>query len=54
MISKRKHVTLSLNTKAEIIKQLENGASGKLLAKKYGIGTSTISDIKRKSEDINR
>ncbi|KAJ8954628.1 hypothetical protein NQ314_007066 [Rhamnusium bicolor] len=44
---KRNHKTLSLKEKSAIIDELKRGVSGKSLALKYGVGTSTISDIKK-------
>lgn len=43
---KRAHKTLSILDKIKLIEEIEKGVSGKLLADKYGVGTSTISDIK--------
>ncbi|XP_018329015.1 jerky protein homolog-like [Agrilus planipennis] len=54
MATKRAHKTLTLAEKYNILQQLENGVTGRQLAKKYGIGTSTISDIKKNSEKIKR
>lgn len=39
---------LSLHNKVNIIQCLRNGDSIRMLADKYGVGTSTISDIKKK------
>lgn len=47
MASKRKRVVLSLADKIQIIKQLDKGVTGKVLAEKYGLGQATISDIKK-------
>ncbi|KAJ8969831.1 hypothetical protein NQ314_001560 [Rhamnusium bicolor] len=49
---KRNHKTLSLKKKSAIIDELKRGVSGKSLALKYGVGTLTISDIKKKSDKI--
>lgn len=49
---KRNHKTLSLKEKSAIIDELKRGVSGKSLALKYGVGTSTISDIRKKSDKI--
>ena len=51
-MSKRKRVVLSLKDKVEIIESLKNGESGSKLAQMYGVGTSTISDIKKNSDSI--
>ncbi|XP_049304568.1 tigger transposable element-derived protein 2-like [Bactrocera dorsalis] len=52
MTSKRSHKSLTLAEKEHILLQLSNGVSGKLLAEKYGAGTSTISDIKKNKEKL--
>lgn len=52
MAPKRPHKTLTLAEKQEIVKKLNDGVSGKALAEKYRVGTSTISDIKRNKEKI--
>lgn len=54
MAPKRPHKTLTLAEKHEILQKLRRGVSGKVLADNYGIGTSTVSDIKKKSEQITR
>jgi hypothetical protein len=40
---KRKHKTLTLGAKAEIIKKLDKGETLVNLAKEYGVGRATIS-----------
>jgi hypothetical protein len=50
MAPKRKHVTLSIKEKHEILKKLEFGVSGASLAAKYNVGTSTILTLRK----INR
>ncbi|KAJ8935412.1 hypothetical protein NQ314_012831 [Rhamnusium bicolor] len=49
---KRAHNTLSLKEKSTIIDELKKGITGKALAFKYGVGTSTISDIKKNADKI--
>lgn len=49
---KRRRKVLNFQQKVEILQRLEAGETGRLLAKEYGIGTSTISDIRRNSESI--
>lgn len=44
---KRKHVTLTILKKVEIIKQLEAGSSINNLAYEFGISSRTIYDIKK-------
>lgn len=50
--SKRKSVVLSLNDKIEIINQSNKGMSGKHLAKRFGVGNSTIFDTRTNSIKI--
>ncbi|UYV69145.1 hypothetical protein LAZ67_6002586 [Cordylochernes scorpioides] len=52
MSSKRKRAVLSFTDRLKIIDQLKNGASGPSLARKYGVGNATISDIKKNSDAI--
>lgn len=52
MDGKRKHVTLTLNKKYEILKRLEKGEKLLHLAKEYNVGRATIHDIKKKKDDI--
>ncbi|XP_023237333.1 jerky protein homolog-like, partial [Centruroides sculpturatus] len=54
MASKRKRVVLSVSDKLKIIDQLKCGASGSSLARKYGVGNATISDIKKNSNAIKK
>lgn len=51
-MSKRKRVVLSLKDKINIIDSLKKGETGRKLADKYGVGTSTISDIKKNTDSI--
>ena len=51
-MSKRKRVVLTLNDKINIIESLKKGETGRTLATKYGVGTSTISDIKKNTDSI--
>lgn len=51
-MSKRKRVVLSLKDKLNIIDSLKKGETGRKLADKYGVGTSTISDIKKNTDSI--
>ncbi|UYV69384.1 hypothetical protein LAZ67_6003391 [Cordylochernes scorpioides] len=52
MSSKPKRVVLSFTAKLKIVDQFKNSASGSSLARKYGVGNATISDIKKNSDDI--
>ncbi|XP_041045228.1 tigger transposable element-derived protein 2-like [Carcharodon carcharias] len=50
--AKRKHVTLTISEKVEIIKKLDKGASVKNLCEVYGVGLSTIYDIRKQREKL--
>ncbi|CAB3224322.1 unnamed protein product [Arctia plantaginis] len=52
MASKRKRVVLSLADKLKIIEQLDKGVTGKKLSEIYGVGQSTISDIKNSKSTL--
>lgn len=52
MSVKRKRVVLSINKKLEIIDKLDGGARGSNLAREYGVGVSTISDIGKNKEKL--
>jgi len=47
----RKHVTLTLDQKIEIIKLKENGLNNGMIAETCGIGKSSVDDIKKKNKD---
>ncbi|XP_075226823.1 uncharacterized protein LOC142327552 [Lycorma delicatula] len=47
---KRKHVSLPIETKLEIISRIENGESRAVLSRIYNIGKTTITDIMNKKE----
>ena len=49
---KRAHVSLTIEQKVEILDLIEKKTSYKLLSEKYGIGISTISDIKKKGGEL--
>ena len=46
--TKRKRVVLSIKEKVEILKLLDQEVSYTVIADKYGIGSSTVSDNKNK------
>ncbi|XP_023239995.1 jerky protein homolog-like [Centruroides sculpturatus] len=54
MATKRKRVVLSVSDKLKIIDQLKCGASGSSLARKYGVGNATISDVKKNGDAITK
>lgn len=47
---RRKHVTLTISQKCDILDQLKQGTSFSFLAQKYDVGKSTIFDNKKKEE----
>ncbi|GBM70630.1 Jerky [Araneus ventricosus] len=49
---KRKHVTLTLNQKLEIIKRIEKGENRNILMNEFNIGSSTIYDIKKQKDEL--
>lgn len=51
MLGKRKRVVLTIKDKLDIIKKLEEGNSFKKLSVLYGIGESTVRDIKKKQRE---
>lgn len=52
--SKKRHTFLNVETKLKILERLSKGESGASLAKIYGVGTSTISDIKVKRSQLEQ
>lgn len=50
--TKRKRVVLSIETKVQIKKKLDEGTTVKNLCDTYNVGSSTIYDIKQKKKDI--
>lgn len=54
MLGKRKRVVLTIKDKLDIIKKLEEGISFKKLSAVYGIGESTVRDIKKKQRKDNK
>ena len=49
---KRKRNALTIETKLEIINQLEKGVNSSSLAVHYNISKATVSDIKKQKEAI--
>lgn len=54
MSTKRKRIVLTIKEKVDIIAQSKKGETGRALAEKYGVGTSTISDIKNNADSISK
>ncbi len=50
--TKRKRVVLTLKQKVDICRRLEKGENRKLIMDEYGIGSSTIYDIKAQSKKL--
>ncbi|XP_064090144.1 uncharacterized protein LOC135204082 [Macrobrachium nipponense] len=53
-LTKRKRTVLSIAEKADLIRRMRNGESQRQLAFEYGIGTSTVSDVKKHEAEILR
>ncbi|KAL4135498.1 hypothetical protein QTP88_007104 [Uroleucon formosanum] len=54
MAEKRKRVVLGFNQKLEIIKRLKKGETATNIAQIYGVGRTTVNDIKRDAEKIEQ
>lgn len=52
MSNKRKRVVLSIREKCDILNKLDQGESMTKLSKEYGVGKSTMSDIKKQRASI--
>ena len=52
MAPTRKHISLSISEKVELIKDHDRGVSLKNLSEKYNVGVSTVHDIYKKKQDI--
>ncbi len=52
--AKRARKVISLSDKLRILERLEAGETASKLAKEYGIGNSTLTDIKKAKEKIRR
>ncbi|KAG7163934.1 Jerky protein-like 40, partial [Homarus americanus] len=50
--TKRRRTVLSIAQKADLIRRLQNGESQRRLAIEFGIGTSTVSDLKKNQTEI--
>ncbi len=46
-LKKRKKKVLTIEQKIEILKELSRGVSTTILSERYGVGKSTVSDIKK-------
>ncbi|GBN11944.1 Jerky [Araneus ventricosus] len=50
--TKRKHATLSIKDKVNLTKKLESGTAVAKLCEEYGLGKSTIYDIKKQKKEL--
>nr|XP_006126666.1 TOM1-like protein 2 isoform X1 [Pelodiscus sinensis] len=50
--AKRRHKTLTIQEKVDLLKKLDAGASVKNLCKFYGVGSSTVYDIKKQKKQL--
>lgn len=51
-ILKRKHKCLTIESKVEILNRLDKGEKGSFIAKEYGVGDATVSNIKKDKKAI--
>lgn len=49
---KRKHVSLSIKTKVEILRKIQRGSSVLKMCEEYGVGKSTIYDLMKKKKEL--
>ncbi|CAB3222547.1 unnamed protein product [Arctia plantaginis] len=52
MAPPRKHSTLTIKDKLRIIEMLDKGDSYPVIARKFGIGRSTVGDIKKNKDKL--
>ena len=50
---KRKRVVLALEKKLEVIKMLDKAVSYTIISEKFGIGHSTVGDIKKDKKTVH-
>lgn len=53
-VPKRKHVTLELDQKLEILEKLKKGCSQRAVAAEYNVGRATVYDIKMKENELRQ
>jgi transposase-like protein len=51
-IVKRKHKSLSIEQKVDLLRKLDNGASVKRLCEEYSVGSSTVYDLKKQKSEL--
>ena len=49
---KRKRIVLTIEQNVEILNDLSRGVSATILSERYGVGKSTVSDIKKNKDSI--
>ncbi|XP_012515156.1 PREDICTED: jerky protein-like [Propithecus coquereli] len=49
---KRKHLSLSIAQKVELLQKLDGGVSVKCLTEEYGVGTTTVYDLKKQKDKL--
>ncbi|XP_045423841.1 jerky protein homolog [Lemur catta] len=49
---KRKHLSLSIAQKVEVLRKLDGGVSVKCLTEECGVGTTTIYDLKKQKDKL--
>ena len=49
---KRKHMTLSIQQKVDLLRKLDKGYSVRIVCQEYNIGISTVYDIKKQKDQI--
>jgi hypothetical protein len=49
---KRKHKSLSVEQKVDLLRKLDNGASVKRLCEENSIGSSTVYDLKKQKSEL--
>lgn len=51
---KRKHLCLTITQKVKLLKKLDSGVSVKHLAEEFGVGTTTVYDLKKQKDKLLR
>lgn len=49
---KRKHLCLSITQKVTLLKKLDSGVSVKRLTEEFGVGTTTVYDLKKQKDKL--
>ena len=51
-VAKRKKVVLTIEEKLEILDSIKTGTSYTVISERYGVGRSTVADIKRNASKL--